>query len=182
MTHAVFLKQAAPALACALLMSLAACAAGPAPADAVPANLNPGAQTRALATVAATGVQIYECRAEAGASAPSWAFVAPEAELFDRQGRSIGTHGAGPFWMGHDGSRVVGSVSARADAPTAGSIPWLLLATRSTGGAGVFSPVTHIQRTHTEGGAAPAGGCEARTLGQRLRVPYRADYRLFVPA
>ncbi len=49
-------------------------------------------------------------------------------------------------------------------------------------GAGIFNPVTYIQRLHTEGGIAPTDGCEDRTLGQRIRVPYRADYRLFVSA
>ena len=32
---------------------------------------------------------------------------------------------------------------------------------------------------HTDGGVAPAQGCDATRLGQRAQVPYRADYRLF---
>jgi len=157
---------------------LAACATrGQAP---VPALLEPGPQARPLTTISATGVQVYECRAQAGTA--SWVFVAPEADLFDARGRAIGSHGAGPFWQAHDGSRIEGSVRARAEAPGPGTIAWLLLTTRSTGASGSFSAVTHVQRLHTEGGAAPAEGCEPATAGRRLRVPYRAAYRLFVAA
>lgn len=166
----------------AALLGMVACTGAPARVEPVPVALDPGPTARVLSTLAATGVQVYECRAAADTAAPGWAFVAPDAVLLDAQGRSVGTHGAGPVWSGPDGSRVLGSVRSRVDAPVAASIPWLLLSTRSTGGAGAFSGVTHIQRLHTEGGIAPAGGCDTRTLGQRVRVPYRADYRLFVAA
>lgn len=161
------------------LVGLAGCASQPPAPEAVPAALDPGTAERMTTTVAARGVQVYECRSATGAAAPAWTFVAPVAELFDAQGRSIGSHGAGPYWQGHDGSRVEGSVRARADAPRTDAIPWLLLRTRSTGAVGLFGGVTHIQRLHTEGGVAPTAGCDAAHLGQRLRVPYRADYRLF---
>lgn len=160
-----------PLAAAAAAALLAACAA---PVDA----LDPGAGHRPLATVAARGVQVYECRAGNGAS-PAWAFVAPEADLLDAQGRVIGRHGAGPYWRAQDGSRVDGTVAARRDAPRPGDIPWLLLRTRSTGPAGLWSGVTAVQRLHTDGGVAPAQGCDATRLGQRAQVPYRADYRLF---
>jgi hypothetical protein len=176
------LKPLATVLAGIGLMGLVACAAGPAPTGSVPTALDPGRSVRALTTVSATGVQVYECRAAAGTATPAWTFVAPEAELFDERGRPIGRHGAGPYWQGLDGSRVVGSVRARADAPVPGAIPWLLLATHSTGSAGVLSPVSFIQRLHTEGGVAPAGGCDAASIGRQTRVGYRADYRLFIPA
>lgn len=149
---------------------------------AVPEALQPAPGQRLLMTVAASGVQIYAFRTAADGSQPAWAFVAPEARLFDVQGKGIGSHGAGPFWLAGDGSRVVGTVSARADAPRAGAIPWLLLQTRSTGAPGLFSRVTSIQRVATEGGVAPASGCSAAAIGTEARVPYRADYRLFVPS
>src|SRR5262245_2394875 len=44
----------------------------------------------------ATGVQIYACAA--GANGPAWVFQAPEANLYDRHGRLVGTHFAGPTW------------------------------------------------------------------------------------
>ncbi len=71
-----------------------------------------------------------------------WAFVAPEAELLDARGAIAGTHYAGPHWESRDGSKIVGSVTARADAPRADAIPWLLLSTRSVGGPGRFANVT----------------------------------------
>ncbi|HEY0858065.1 MAG TPA: DUF3455 domain-containing protein [Albitalea sp.] len=180
MIHSNPLRSARRLLATTALAGvLAACAT--APEGHVPPALDPGAQVRALTTLAASGVQIYECRAD-GAAAPAWTFVAPEAALVDGAGRPAGSHGAGPHWTHPDGSRIVGRLQARADAPSAADIPWLLLNTQSTGTDGVFSRVSHIQRIRTEGGVAPASGCDARTLGQRLRVPYRADYRLLVPA
>lgn len=156
------LRSAGPALATALL---AACAA------AVPPALQPAAGTTMTLTAAARGVQIYECREG------RWAFVAPQAELFDAAGRPIGTHGAGPFWQAHDGSRVVASVQASTAAPAAGAIPWLLLAARAEGRSGMLGGITQIQRVNTAGGSAPAGACS--TPGQPLHVPYRADYHFY---
>lgn len=176
------LRPLAASLTLASLAALAACAGAPAAVEPVPAALDPGRSVRALTTVSATGVQIYECRGASASTAPAWVFVAPEAQLFDERGRSMGSHGAGPYWMGLDGSRVVGSVQARADAPAGGAIPWLLLSTQSTGAPGVLSAVSFIQRVNTEGGIAPAEGCNAASIGRQTRVGYRADYRLFVPA
>lgn len=159
---------------------LTACAGGP-EATPVPPNLEPPAGARWLMTVSATGVQHYECR-RAADGRPAWTFVAPEAELFDPQGRPFGRHGTGPTWSAADGSQVVGSVAARADAPRPGDIPWLLLQARSTGGPGRLAAVASIQRLRTEGGIAPASGCSDTTLGTRHAVPYRADYRFYAGA
>lgn len=161
----------------ALPLLLAACAATPSVKP--PSALEPGRGERLAMTVTAHGVQIYECRNSAG-TVPQWTFVAPEADLFDAEGRRIGRHGAGPFWQADDGSRVVGQVKAQADAPAAGAIPWLLLATQSTGAPGLFSRVTSIQRIHTTGGLAPSAGCIPERVGTPARIPYTADYRLFV--
>jgi hypothetical protein len=169
-------------LAACLPIVLAACAGTPsAPPVQVPDSLRPPAGEAALGGVAAKGVQIYECRVKKDdPQATEWAFVAPEAELFDAQGHLVGKHYAGPHWESIDGSKVVGSVKARADAPQAGAIPWLLLSTRSVGPAGAFAKVSSIQRISTVGGAAPAaGGCTAASLGRGARVPYTADYMLF---
>ena len=137
----------------------------------VPDSLNPGANESLARVVPAKGVQIYECRDA------KWVFVAPEAELFDRAGKKIGTHYAGPHWEAADGSKVVGAVKARADAPAAGNIPWLLLGAKSVGREGTFSKVTSIQRVATVGGVAPAGACAQ--AGARARVDYTADYYFF---
>jgi len=121
----------------------------------------------------AKGVQIYECRNS------EWAFVAPAADLFDASGKKIGHHYAGPQWEAADGSRIVGKVKARAEAPAEGAIPWLLLSAQSIGVKGVFSQVSSVRRVHTAGGVAPRAHCSAAEAGQLVRVPYTADYYFF---
>ncbi|HYC64269.1 MAG TPA: DUF3455 domain-containing protein [Reyranellaceae bacterium] len=139
----------------------------------IPAAIRPAAGEQLEMTLSATGVQIYECRSGA------WTFVAPDADLFDAKGRRVGHHGAGPYWQADDGSRVVGTVAARVEAPLAGTIPWLLLTTRSTGPQGAFGKVTSIQRVDTTGGAPPATTCAHDAAGAQARVNYTAIYRLF---
>jgi hypothetical protein len=160
----------------AAAVTLAACASDP----IIPKTLDPGPNETLAMIVPAKGVQIYECRATKDAKAFEWAFVAPDAELFDARGNRIGHHGAGPIWEANDGSRVVGKLKARADAPAAGSVPWLLLATRDAGPAGSFSKVSSIQRVDTSGGVAPASPCTPERAGRQARVHYVATYRLFV--
>jgi hypothetical protein len=130
--------------------------------------------------VPAKGVQIYECRVKKEqAGAYEWAFVAPEADLFDERGNRIGKHYAGPHWEAADGSKIMGVVKERADARSPDAIPWLLLAAKSVGPAGSFSRVTSIQRVNTEGGAAPKEGCSQAAVGTTTRVGYTADYYFF---
>jgi hypothetical protein len=160
----------------AVLLS-AACANAPV---AVPEALKPAANETLAMAVPARGVQIYECRVRKDGGGHEWAFVAPDAELLDAQGRTVGHHGAGPYWQASDGSRITGTVKARASAPEAGAVPWLLVATKSTGAAGAFSKVTSIQRVNTIGGVAPAVPCTPELSGTPVRVPYTAEYRLFV--
>lgn len=168
--------------AAAVTAALVGCALAPATTVDVPATLDPGARARLLMTASAHGVQVYECRAGAPGTAPAWTFVAPEAQLTDERGQPLGTHGPGPHWTALDGSRVLGTVRARADAPRPGAIAWLLLDTVGSGTPGRFSAVSHIQRVATEGGVAPADGCGPQTLGRLRQVPYRAAYRLFAGA
>lgn len=157
----------------------AACAQAPAmPHHAAHASLAPPPGAHFALSTSARGVQIYECRARAEGGF-AWTFVAPEAELFDTAGRHLGHHGAGPFWQGQDGSRVTGSVKARADAPQAGAIPWLLLDAKATAAAGVFGGITAIQRVQTRGGSAPANGCDAQQAGRQARVDYTAIYHFY---
>lgn len=165
----------------ALCLVVAGCATQ-ALAPIVPETLRPAARESFARTVLARGVQIYECRArKEDAQAFEWAFVAPEADLFDANGARVGTHYAGPHWEALDGSKVVGKLKARADAPRAGAIPWLLVATQSDGPAGSFAAVSSIQRINTVGGVAPAGDtCSRDAAGRVARVDYTADYVLFI--
>lgn len=128
-------------------------------------------------TLSARGVQIYECRSEG--SQPRWTLLAPDADLFEGNGRSFGHHGAGPSWQAEDGSLIVGKVLASANAPIAGAIPWLLLETSAKTRQGALGSVTHIRRVNTRGGVAPDTGCSAQSQGTQIRMPYTADYVLF---
>lgn len=157
------------------LLLASACATSP---PVVPEKLAPAANESLLMIVPAKGVQIYECRV-AKAGGFEWAFIAPEAALYDSGGNPIGKHYAGPHWEANDGSKVLGTLKERADAPTPDAIPWLLLTTKSTGRAGTFSRVSSIQRIATVGGVAPASGCDGGAVGRPARVPYTADYYFY---
>ena len=133
-----------------------------------------------MKVVPAKGVQIYECRAStAQPGTYEWAFVAPDAALFDGRGDRIGQHYAGPHWESTDGSKVVAVVKERADAPAPGAIPWLLLTAKSVGPEGSFSKVTSIVRANTVGGVAPRSGCAQAAAGTSARVDYTADYYFY---
>jgi Protein of unknown function (DUF3455) len=146
----------------------------------VPDKLKPGSNESLAMVVPARGIQIYECRpGKDQVGGYEWAFVAPEADLFDTGGKRIGRHYAGPHWEATDGSKILGTLKERADAPAADAIPWLLLATKSVGPAGSFSKVTSIQRVNTVGGIAPKTGCSQAAVGTRARINYTADYYFF---
>jgi hypothetical protein len=165
--------------ASSLALLAAGCAAPQYKTIAVPDNLRPATGESLAMIIPAKGVQIYECRASKTGAGYEWAFVAPEAGLMDGNGKLIGRHYAGPHWEAADGSKVQGALQARAEAPAAGSIPWLLLGTKSVGPAGAFSKVTHIQRVNTVGGVAPRNGCSQAAVGTPARVGYTADYYFF---
>jgi hypothetical protein len=163
--------------ASASLVTLAACAGTVASEMGLPVELTPTPASSVL-RLAARGVQIYECRAATNPyAAAQWTLLAPEAELYDSDGKHAGHHFAGPRWEADDGSRIAGSVMARADAPQHGAIAWLLLNATSEGAVGRFSGVKQVQRIHTVGGVAPPTACTPG--GNTLRVPYSADYVFF---
>jgi hypothetical protein len=166
-----FIKLAAVALA----MTFTA-AAG---AQQVPPALQPPANEQLVLQVHAKGDQIYSCKVDG--PQPGWTLKAPDAQLFEKDGKAFGKHFAGPSWEATDGSRVVGKAAVNAPSPDADSIPWLLVKVVSHEGAGVLARVTSIQRINTKGGKAPASGCDAAHAGQEVRVPYSADYLFFAP-
>lgn len=164
-----------------LLPLLAGCVTTtvPRPAD-VPEPLRaPPGQVLSI-TLHATGVQIYECKpSKDDGQRFDWQLRAPEAELLDQHRKAIGKHYAGPAWEANDGSKVVGEVVARVNAPESTAIPWLLLRAISATGQGMLGKTQSIQRLHTVGGKAPAGGCDQSQSGALVRVPYSADYLFF---
>jgi hypothetical protein len=120
------------------------------------------------------GVQIYTCVKDADWA---WKLKAPEATLFDESHRAIGKHFAGPRWRLDDGSEVQGKLLESRQQP--GTIPWLILSAASTGGEGRLSHVDAVRRSETQGGLAPATGCDAQHTGVEARVPYSATYSFF---
>jgi hypothetical protein len=145
----------------------------------VPESLKASANEKYAFALPAMGVQIYECKAGADGKF-SWAFVAPEAELTDLQGKRVGKHYGGPSWELDDGSKTVGTVKQRSDAPVKGAIPWLLLSAKASGKPGQFNSVTILQRVNTVGGVAPESAYTAGNSGAMARVPYTADYYYFI--
>jgi hypothetical protein len=163
-----------------LTTMVAAHAAAEAGVDAIPEALRPPTGQVLALEARATGVQIYECKAaKDDPSQFSWTLKAPEANLKDPSGKPVGKHYAGPTWEASDGSKVMGELVAKSDAPAAGAIPWLLLRAKSTSGSGVFGAIASIQRLKTSGGIAPAIGCDSSQSGKESRVPYSAVYRFY---
>jgi hypothetical protein len=177
-----------PLRAALLAACAAACATAPAAPPVAPPTTPPVAPPAAMPAVTievpdgnellvrlrARGVQIYSCAAGKDGK-PAWAFQAPRAELFDATGAAAGHHSAGPTWSWDDGSEVVGEVVQRT--PAVGSnIPWLLLRVKSSKLTSPYGEITFVQRMETDGGAAPAGGCDAEHLGAEAQVSYVAAY------
>jgi len=124
------------------------------------------------------GVQIYQCKAASDAAgAFQWVFQAPEADLLNDTGQKMGKHYGGPTWEANDGSKVIGQLQQHVDASAA--IPWLLLKAKSNQGPGILKDVSYIQRLDTEGGKAPASGCDRQKAGAEVRVHYVAKYYFY---
>jgi len=148
-------------------------------AQQVPQQLQPPANEQLLLQVHAKGDQVYTCKEDV--TQYTWVLKAPDAQLFDKDGKPFGKHFAGPSWEAKDGSRVTGKAIANVPSPGSDSIPWLLVNILSHEGTGVLSRATTIQRLNTKGGKAPATGCDSAHAGQELRVPYSADYLFYGP-
>ncbi len=154
------------------------------PLPSVPAALAlPEANQQLLLHAIGKGVQIYTCTASTGDGGVgyAWVFTAPDAMLLDEQMSAIGHHYAGPTWDLTDGSHIVGSVLAKAAAPSPTAIPWLLLKVVTNGGAGKLATAKYVHRLHTAGGIAPSSGCDAASAGTQARVDYTADYYFWGP-
>jgi hypothetical protein len=158
-------------VAVAALLSLGLTAARADEPVAAPAG------NKLLWEVNADGVQVYAC--EAKGSAHDWTFKGPEASLYGKDGRQVGTHFAGPTWKSGDGSSVAGEVAAKADAPEATAIAWLLLRAKSHEGHGAMADVTYVRRVDTKGGVAPKSGCDAAHVSEQARMHYSAVYQFF---
>jgi len=152
------------------------------PPPQVPENLKAPETEVVLLKALGKGKQIYACKAKADNAAQfEWVLARPDADLLDAQGTKIGTHYAGPTWEATDGSKVIGQVQQRANAPEPNAVAWLLLKAKETQGAGALSHVSYIQRVNTAGGMPPAGGCDKDHAGAEASIDYHADYYFYGP-
>ncbi|OYZ71736.1 MAG: hypothetical protein B7Y03_15565 [Polaromonas sp. 24-62-144] len=149
---------------------MAACATvGAPPKEYTQELLDPMVQVPAgnvvVLETTATGLLNYECRANpAEQGAIGWVLVSPQAELVDRSGKTVAKYSGPPAtWTHMDGSSVVGTQIAFA--PRLGST-----------GAGVLQNVTYIQRIKTKGGQDLSKACAQQDKGDKLTLPYQADY------
>lgn len=127
----------------------------------------------------ASGYQIYRCEADSKGNY-QWALKAPDATLYNAQGKTFGSHYAGPTWQANDGSHVVGEVEAKIASPNdANAVAWLLLKVKARGGNGIFNNVTYINRINTEGGQAPKDTCNQTRLGDEYRAHYSTVYYFY---
>lgn len=140
----------------------------------IPEQIKAPAGYKSVLTTHAKGEQIYQCALKQGEYI--WETQAPDAQLFDDQGKLVGNHSAGPVWEYKKGSRVVGRVLKKVDIQPELSISWLLVEIVSHQGDGLFSNVDFINRINTHGGLAPTSGCNANHLGSEKRIAYTADY------
>jgi Protein of unknown function (DUF3455) len=148
----------------------------------VPDKIKAPAGEEVVLQAHATGSQIYICQPGAEGK-PAWTLKAPEAELRNQQGATIGRHYAGPTWKDNDGSEITGKAAAKVDSPNSDSIPWLLVTITAHSGNGVLSQVTTVQRIHTQGGLPPPpAGCDASRQNIEVKSPYTADYYFYAPA
>jgi Protein of unknown function (DUF3455) len=152
------------------------------PRPSVPEEIKAPAGEEVVLQTRASGSQIYRCQ-QAADGKYAWKLIAPEAELRDSRGATIGRHYAGPTWKHIDGSEVTGKLIARVDSPDRDSIPWLLVSAIGHSGDGIFSRVTTIQRIHTKGGQPPApSDCNAAAQNTEAKSRYLAEYYFYAPA
>jgi hypothetical protein len=160
-----------------VILFAALCAVSASAQQASP-SIDPPAGAQLILEARGSGAQIYACTQTAGSF--KWTLKGPDAKLLDKSGKQIGTHLAGPTWKLSDGSQVQGEPAANRPSPDAGSVPWLLLRAKPGTASGTLANVAYVQRTETQGGAAPATGCSAPAdLDKTVRISYSATYRFY---
>jgi hypothetical protein len=174
--HAMIRNLALAAGGMALSASAWAALVDPVP---VPSSLQAFADEEPVLGLSVAGMQRYECRALA--NSPNrflWAWLGPDAALFDGQQRQVARFAAGPRWQGLDGGQMLGRVRASTASPTPGNVPWEIFVADSAT-TGLFTGVTAVQQVNTEGGLPPDTPCAERNLGQQAESPFRAEQILY---
>ena len=117
------------------------------------------------------GVLNYECRAT------GWTLTGPKADLIDRTGKNVGSYSGPPAtWTHVDGSSVVGTQVTVSPMVGATNIPLQLSKGTSGTNAGVLQNISYIQRIDTKGGQDFSKACTQADIGDKLTLPFQADY------
>jgi hypothetical protein len=152
----------------------------------VPSQLDIPKGSQLILHAYARGVQVYTCTPMTTDSTKyEWMFTEARATLYTGKDylKTAGKHyfnaAHHPVWEGTDGTTVEGSKLQQAAAPDPVAIPWLLLQVLSGTGSGPLRKTAFIQRIHTSGGKAPAGGADRSHRGQTIQVDYTADYLFY---
>jgi hypothetical protein len=152
-----------------------------APPAGLASNLLPAAGEVPAFRLAASGVQIYECRESLTQPGTyRWTFVNPDATLNDpASGADVATLRAIDTWNALNDLSSVSAVLRATQAAGANDLPWAYMRAIPASPDGMFAGVTSIQRVNTRGGAAPRDGCTVDTAGAEARVPFTADYYFY---
>jgi len=187
------LRTAGKSLLCTTLMTtgtaliLVACSGAPPlpkeySQDTLPQSvLVPTGHVVALET-RASGVLNYECRPTA--TGPyGWVLMSPKASLLDRAGKEVAAYSGPPArWTHIDGSSIVGNqVSVASNGEF--NLPLQLSRAEPSTGSGALQNISFIQRIKTKGGIVEkTKPCSDLTPGQKVTLPYQADYIFWRPA
>ena len=143
----------------------------------------PGGHEVVLETTA-VGVLNYECRANTPtAGSNGWALASPKADLLDRTGKTVAAYSGPPAtWAHTDGSSVVGTQLTVAPVIGATNLPLQLSKGTPGVGMGVLQNVSYVQRIKTKGGLDASKPCTSAEMGNKMTLPYQADYIFWKPA
>lgn len=162
----------------------------------VPTDLEVESTEEAFLLGHGVGTQNYICQPAASVGRVAWTLFTPQATLFNDDAEQLTTHffslnpeepGIVRVTWEHSGdtstiwARLVKAVSVNADA-----VAWLKLEVvgraRGPAGGDTLFETTFVQRLSTQGGLAPATGCDnPQDIGRKAFIPYTADYFFYRP-
>lgn len=146
----------------------------------LPALIQVAAGNTMVLELFAEGTIEYECKRETEPlTTYKWLATGPDAVLKDEKGNKLGEYSGPPAkWSFSDGSFVTGSqVSVSSNGEK--NIPLQLVKADTSGGQGLLTTVSYVQRVNTKGGVAPSKKCSADNEGDKADVDYKAEYRFW---
>ncbi|MCR2747476.1 DUF3455 domain-containing protein [Limnobacter parvus] len=146
----------------------------------LPALIQVAAGNTLVLEASAEGKITYECSKEKDPlTTYKWVMAGPKAVLKNSDGKEIGDYSGPPArWASKDGSFVTGSQVA-VSRNGGKNIPYQLVKADVSGGMGIMTTVSYVQRVNTQGGVAPSKKCTADNAGDKVDVDYKADYKFW---